>query len=403
MSEDDVSDLRLKNLTQFVDISIDANEALSSIVALTREIDALSDRSQSIAAASEEMVASVANISSNSEAAAEDARNANAAALEGMRAAGRAVDAMQGVSEAVADAAEKVDALADASTEIGGIVDEIEAIAKQTNLLALNATIEAARAGDVGKGFAVVASEVKNLANQTAKATEDIRRRIETLLTEMAAIVSVMERGGLVVEEGKSVIEDTRGNMDYVSGQVTAVTGKMEDISNILGQQREASTEVSQGVVSIAGMAARNAEEIQHVVDAMDRADDVIQKSLSDLSDLKSNAAVCTVTQSDHVTFKKQVMETICGRRELLPEDLPDHRSCNLGKWYYGAAGDDVKAHPAYREMEAPHEEVHRHGKEALRHYYAGDWERAIAEAHNLELASQQVIEHLKRLRDDVP
>ena len=73
---------------------------------------------------------------------------------------------------------EQVQGLADAANKIGEVVELITDIAEQTNLLALNATIEAARAGDAGKGFAVVASEVKNLANQTAKATEEIGEQI---------------------------------------------------------------------------------------------------------------------------------------------------------------------------------------------------------------------------------
>ena len=74
-----------------------------------------------------------------------------------------------------------VKTLAEGAQKIGDVVNLISTIAAQTNLLALNATIEAARAGDAGKGFAVVASEVKNLANQTAKATEDISQQIATI------------------------------------------------------------------------------------------------------------------------------------------------------------------------------------------------------------------------------
>jgi methyl-accepting chemotaxis protein len=86
--------------------------------------------------------------------------------------------------------------LGDSSTEIGQVIEVITSIAQQTNLLALNATIEAARAGEAGKGFAVVANEVKELAKETAKATEDISRKIEGIQTDtkgaVEAIASIM-------------------------------------------------------------------------------------------------------------------------------------------------------------------------------------------------------------------
>ena len=104
---------------------------------------------------------------------------------------------------------QRVDALARASQRIGEIVAQIEAIAKQTNLLALNATIEAARAGEAGKGFAVVATEVKNLANQTARATDDIRGRIATLKSDMDAIVATMRAGAETVGAGQEAVRLT--------------------------------------------------------------------------------------------------------------------------------------------------------------------------------------------------
>ncbi|MBL6932429.1 MAG: CZB domain-containing protein [Rhodospirillales bacterium] len=402
-SKDDVTVIRLAQLKGLVGISIEANEALSAIAVLTRDINDVSHQSQSIAAATEEMVASVGTISTSSEAAAADATSASQAVEEGMSAAKQAVETMQGISGAVTDAAAQVDVLADASTEIGSIVADIEAIAKQTNLLALNATIEAARAGDAGKGFAVVASEVKNLANQTAKATDDIRQRIENLRTEMAKIVSSMEQGARAVEDGQAVIEDTRGKMEQVSDRVNNVRTKMDEISSVLAQQEEASSEVAQGVSSIAKKAASNAVEVNNVVDAMDRSDVLVQKGLSDLTDLKSNAAVCTITRSDHVAFKKKVMEAICGRTSLQADDLPDHHNCRLGKWYDNVSEERMLEHSAYRDLDSPHERVHRHGKEALRQYANGDWEKAIEEAHKLDEASHEVLDLLQKLGDEVP
>ncbi len=403
IDNNEITALRLAQLKGLVGISIEANEALSAIAALTRDINDVSHQSQSIAAATEEMVASVGNISSSSEAAAVDANSASQAVEEGMFAAKQAVETMQGISGAVSDAASQVDVLAEASTEIGSIVEDIEAIAKQTNLLALNATIEAARAGDAGKGFAVVASEVKNLANQTAKATDDIRQRIENLRTEMATIVTSMEQGATAVEEGKAVIEDTQGKMEQVSSRVNGVTAKMGEISNILGQQKEASSEVAQGVSSIARKAANNASEVNKVVDAMDRSDALVQEGLSELTDLKSNAAVCTITRSDHVAFKKRVMEAICGRTSLHADDLPDHHNCRLGKWYDNVSEEAMLGHSAYKDLNAPHEKVHAHGKEALRQYANGNWEQAIEEAHKLDKASHEVLTLLQKLGDEVP
>ncbi|MBY0429640.1 MAG: CZB domain-containing protein, partial [Rhodospirillales bacterium] len=290
------------------------------------------------------------------------------------------------------------DGLAQASAQIGDIVNQIEAIAKQTNLLALNATIEAARAGEAGKGFAVVASEVKSLANQTAKATVDIRTRIESLRGEMASIVSSMQEGAHAVEKGQEVIVATGEGMRQISHEVQNVTAKIGEISSILSQQTEAVSEVSQGIGIIAEMAARNVRGIGQVLDVMARSDQFIAASVTELMALELTDKTVLVAKSDHMIWRKRLAEMLAGRATLKPNELADHHQCRLGKWYDEQTDPALCAHAAFRDLARPHAEVHGHGIEAARRYQKGDLDGALAEVKLAANASEEVMRGLDNL-----
>jgi methyl-accepting chemotaxis protein len=138
-----------------------------------------------------------------------------------------------------------VSKLGDSSAEIGQVIKVITSIAQQTNLLALNATIEAARAGEAGKGFAVVANEVKELAKETAKATEDISRKIEAIQTDTKAAVDAISTISAVINQ----INDISSTIATAVEEQNATTTEM---SRNVGEAAHGSGEITQNIAGVA-------------------------------------------------------------------------------------------------------------------------------------------------------
>jgi len=179
---------------------------------------------QSVAAGSDEMGSSIREI----------AQNANDAA----QVASSAVGVAQSTNETVAK-------LGASSAEIGDVVKVITAIAEQTNLLALNATIEAARAGEAGKGFAVVASEVKDLAQETAKATEDISGRVEAIQADTSSAVAAIGEISRIIQR----INDYQVTIASAVEEQTATTGEM---SRSIGEAAGGSSTIATNINGVA-------------------------------------------------------------------------------------------------------------------------------------------------------
>jgi methyl-accepting chemotaxis protein len=258
-------DDRLGRLTQTLHAALDRIGAAFSnigegVVALSRASEDLSLVGSSlnasaddttrqagvVAAASEQAGKNVQTVATGTEEMSvtikEIAKNAAEAAKVATAAVGRA----QRTNELVGK-------LGESSTEIGNVLKVITSIAEQTNLLALNATIEAARAGEAGKGFAVVANEVKELAKETARATEDITRKIEAIQADTTSAVSA-------IGEITNVISQINDIQTTIASAVEEQASTTNEMGRNLHELAQASTEIAQNVTTVAASAGSTSE-----------------------------------------------------------------------------------------------------------------------------------------------
>lgn len=196
-----------------------------------------SRRTESVAAAINELGAASQEIARNAADASSQASNANEQAEQGRRVMQDTIQAMESLSGTINTSREQIGAVSTSTNEISSILGVIQGVSEQTNLLALNAAIEAARAGEAGRGFAVVADEVRNLAHRTRQSTEEIQNMISNLQLNASNAVSAMQASENSSKQTVEVVNQAGESLAVVVNRIVEIDGMNQSVATATEEQ----------------------------------------------------------------------------------------------------------------------------------------------------------------------
>ena len=284
--------LQVKDSAGQVSSSLVQNE--SSVREIAEKAIAEAEQIQATLASVEQMSNSIQEVAENAEKTAVISNDAFITAQEGNTVMDQTVDSIQGLRTTIGDTSKKIKRLGESAQQISQVVALIDEIALKTNLLAINASVEAARAGELGQGFTAVAEQVGALAEQSAKATQEIAQLIIGIQQETQEVVAAMETGTSQVVDSTRLVEATKVSLSTVLTKSQEIDRLMKSISTATISQAETSQTVTEVMMLNSKTSQERSQSSRQVAQA-------IQSTTEILGQLQESVAQFKVSESEEL------------------------------------------------------------------------------------------------------
>jgi methyl-accepting chemotaxis protein len=361
---------------------------------------------EQIAAAVNEMSATVHEVASNTSLAADAAHQADQDSGKGKQVVASTIDAISHVATEMDHIAEVIARVNDDSQRIGSVLDVIVGIAEQTNLLALNAAIEAARAGEQGRGFAVVADEVRTLAQRTQRSTEEIRGMIEGLQGSAKQAVGVIEDGrkstNVSVEQAGLAGEA----LDAILMAVDTINSMNTQIATASEEQSAVADEINRNISRISEVTMQTTNESSSLSEDSEILVKLSEELLGVVGHFNLGKKQLLIdlerAKVAHLAWKVKLRGFLDGRAELTKAQAVSDHDCAFGKWYFGQGLEHFGHVHEMTEVRAPHAEMHSLIRRIVELKERGSMEQAEQEYSKVGPLSEHIVELIDIIKQNV-
>ena len=388
------------------------NDILNEIIGLDLirdmiiNINSQTEFINSMVATSQELSATIDNMSSSIQVIADNSNNGQVVALNSIDKVNKSVEFIDTSFEDIETAITKMENIEKKVDEIRNVLNIIQEISDQTTLLSLNASIEAARVGEHGKGFMVVANEIKKLSEYTKESVRTINKSMIELQNETdesslatKGIIKKLKIGKLEIDNIASLINDSVEFIKKIDEEISSIVATTEEQNAATSMFAEELTEVSSEAAKIENICRSVGNKVYSLSKNVENIrSQILKKEIDDLS-IKEKIDIYKV---DHLLWKWKIYNMLLGIDDIDAECASDYKECRLGKWYYREENKEILDNPIFKSIENPHINLHKKAKEAIYLYRNGNVDLSEKKLEEMDCISSDIIDLLDTFKTNI-